>query len=315
MREILFADDDPGMRSMVGDTLRAAGFSVRLASSGQEALEAVRHSPPDLAVLDYRMGRPDGFTVCREIKSDPRLEHIPVLILTAQGEVENRVLGFEAGADDYLPKPFDPRELLARCRALLRLARQGLERNPTTALPGSDALSREFDRRLALGEPFSLCYFDLDYFKPFHDCFGYSTADALIRATGRALGEAAAGVGGFAGHIGGDDFVLFAAPERVQAAVREVSAGVAAELEAQLPPEVISAGRYRSRSREGEAREFPLTRLSVAVVRVDPARVRSMEQLSPAIVETKRRAKESPDGLAAADGAEPSPLQPNEGDR
>src|SRR5690606_38539754 len=106
---------------MVGDVLRAAGHHVRLASNGRAALRAVEEAPPDLIVLDYRMGPPDGFEVCRALKADPRFEHLPVLILTAEGGVEDRLQGFDSGADDYLPKPFDARELTARVRALLRL--------------------------------------------------------------------------------------------------------------------------------------------------------------------------------------------------
>src|SRR3712207_2211966 len=109
MSVILFADDDLAMRQMVSDLLRAAGHQVRLASDGRTALDEARADPPDLVILDYRMGRPNGLEVCRTIKSTPRLAHLPVLMLTAQGEVEDRIRGFDAGADDYLPKPFDPR--------------------------------------------------------------------------------------------------------------------------------------------------------------------------------------------------------------
>jgi DNA-binding response OmpR family regulator len=162
--DILFADDEPAMREMVADMLEAAGFRVRLAPDGASALLAVHQRRPDLVILDNRMGRPTGFEVCEELKSDPALEFIPVLLLTAQGDPENRVLGFHHGADDFLAKPFEPRELVARCRALLRQARRGLDRNPTSGLPGGEALRREFERRSERGEPFCLCYLDLDYF-------------------------------------------------------------------------------------------------------------------------------------------------------
>ncbi|HEX8432922.1 MAG TPA: response regulator, partial [Longimicrobium sp.] len=84
MSEILFADDDAALRMMVTDVLEAAGFVVRTVSGGTEALAEIRRQAPDLAVLDYRMGTPDGFAVCREIKSDPGIAWLPVLILTAE---------------------------------------------------------------------------------------------------------------------------------------------------------------------------------------------------------------------------------------
>src|SRR5690606_19347324 len=105
----------------------AAGHEIRVASSGAEALENLKHGEPSVVVLDYRMGTPDGLEVCRRIKENPRFAHLPVLILTGESELESRLRGFDAGADDYLAKPFDPRELLARVHAMLLLARRGLD--------------------------------------------------------------------------------------------------------------------------------------------------------------------------------------------
>src|SRR5690554_924078 len=100
MAKILFADDDGAMREMVAEMLTAAGHTATTVDNGTAALAEVRANPPDLVLLDYRMGRVDGFEVCRQIKEDPRFEHLPVLILTAEGNVEDRIEGFAAGADD-----------------------------------------------------------------------------------------------------------------------------------------------------------------------------------------------------------------------
>lgn len=291
MSDILLADDDAALRAMVADALRAAGHEVRLARDGAEALREVRRRAPDLLLLDYRMGRPDGFEVCREVRADPRLAHLPVVILTAQGEIEDRLRGFEAGADDYLPKPFDPRELLARVGALLRLARRGLERNPTTGLPGGESIHAEIDRRRRGGEPFTVCYFDLDHFKPFSDRFGFAVADAAIQSVGevlRALGERP---GVFVGHVGGDDFVLLGGPGEARALAEEAQRAFGARLHGLLPEDAARAGSYRAADREGVEREFPLTRLSAALVRVDPARWSSMERLGEVVAGAKRLAK------------------------
>lgn len=291
MSDILLADDDAALRAMVADALRAAGHEVRLARDGAEALREVRRRAPDLLLLDYRMGRPDGFEVCREVRADPRLAHLPVVILTAQGRIEDRLRGFEAGADDYLPKPFDPRELLARVGALLRLARRGLERNPTTGLPGGESIHAEIDRRRRRGEPFTVCYFDLDHFKPFSDRFGFAVADAAIQSVGevlRALGERP---GVFVGHVGGDDFVLLGGPGEARALAEEVQRAFGDRLRRLLPEDAARRGSYRAADREGVEREFPLTRLSAALVRVDPARWSSLERLGEVVAGAKRLAK------------------------
>lgn len=302
MSDILFADDDPAMREVVADTLRADGHQVRLARNGTEALDLAHQSPPELVLLDYRMGNPDGLEVCRRIKADARLSHLPVLILTAQGQLEDRLQGFTAGADDYLAKPFDPRELLARVGALLRLARWSLDRNPTTGLPGGFAIDAEIERRRRLGEPFAVCYFDLDYFKPFADRFGFGVADAVIRDFGDVVTSAARGDGAFAGHIGGDDFVLLCNIDSARRLTEETRREFDRRLPRHLPEEVAREGSYRAEDRAGVLRDFPLTRISAAIVRVEPGMWTSLAELGEVVADTKRRAKQSGEsGIAEAE--------------
>lgn len=296
MSEILFADDDEALRRMVGELLRHAGHQVRLCENGTQALAEVRRAAPDLVILDYRMGRPDGFEVARELKGDPRLSHVPVLILTGESRIEDRLGGFEAGADDYLAKPFDPRELLARVDALMRQTRRSLDRNPTTGLPGGLAIEREIERRREAQTPFSLCYFDLDDFKPFADRFGFAVADETIREAGRAIGTTAEGRDAFVGHVGGDDFVAVCPPESAREVALTARARFSQALPRHLPPESVRAGTYQAEDRAGVRREFPLTRLSAAVVRVEPSRWTSLERLGEVVAEAKRRSKSAGSG-------------------
>lgn len=118
--KILLADDDPEVCRFVDVILRQAGYSVVRAADGVEAMERVRQSPPDLILLDVLMPRRDGLEVLRSLRQDPETSQIPVIMLTQKGQVEDRVKGLEWGADDYVPKPFAPQELLVRIRALLR---------------------------------------------------------------------------------------------------------------------------------------------------------------------------------------------------
>jgi PleD family two-component response regulator len=290
--EILFADDDAEIRRMVAEVLKMGGHQVRLAANGATALAEVRREAPDLAILDWRMGRPDGIEVCRRIKHDARLAHVPVLILTGQGEIEDRLRGFDAGADDYLAKPFDPRELLARVGALLRLSRTARDRNPTSGLPGGEALYDEIERRRERGEPFAVCYFDLDHFKPFADRFGFAVADDAIREAGAAVTSVAdQAPGSFVGHVGGDDFVLLCDPDDARRLAAEAQARFTEGLLAHLPEGAARAGTYTAEDRYGEVREFPLTRLSVAIVHIDPARWSGMDRLGEVVSAAKRRAK------------------------
>jgi two-component system response regulator MprA len=115
---ILFVDDDPGVRGAIGRALTLESYAVRQAADGEEALAAIASSQPDLVILDVLMPRLDGLEVARRIRSAGN--RVPILMLTAREAVEDRVAGLDAGADDYLVKPFALAELLARVRALLR---------------------------------------------------------------------------------------------------------------------------------------------------------------------------------------------------
>ncbi len=117
MRTILVAEDEPKISSLVRDYLQAAGFEVIIAADGDAALREARGAKPDLIVLDLGLPRRDGIDVVRELR---RTSNVPVVILTARGEESDRILGLEMGTDDYVVKPFSPRELVARVRAVLR---------------------------------------------------------------------------------------------------------------------------------------------------------------------------------------------------
>jgi PleD family two-component response regulator len=290
---LLFADDSEPMRAMVRDLLSAGGYEVSTVPDGVAALAAVAEREPDLLLLDIDMPALSGLDVCRTVKSNPFTAHIPVLMLTGQGSVEYKVEGFDAGADDYLPKPFDPRELRARVQALLRLVRREGDRNPTSGLPGGRAIDEELARRVAAGVTFSVCYLDIDNFKPFADAFGFVAADSVIHAIGRALLEVAreATVPTFVAHIGSDDFLLVtgtgeatSVAERSQRRFREV-------VEQVVGPEAVRSGTFRGVGRDGAVRDFPIARLSVAVLDVDPARWKSATSLGAEAARLKSEAK------------------------
>ena len=114
-------EDDERLAKMVGDYLRQSGFGFAHAADGMQGLSAVQHTSPDLVILDLMLPDMDGLQVCQKIRNlNGGQAQTPVLMLTAKGDPMDRIIGLELGADDYLPKPFEPRELLARIRAILR---------------------------------------------------------------------------------------------------------------------------------------------------------------------------------------------------
>lgn len=128
-RHILVADDDARIRDVLRIALGQAGFEVSEVADGREALRAAQRTQPDLMVLDIGMPEMDGLEVCRELR---KTSQVPILFLTAQGDEIDRVVGLEMGADDYVSKPFSPREVIARIRAILK--RSGVEAEESTVL-------------------------------------------------------------------------------------------------------------------------------------------------------------------------------------
>ena len=129
---VLIVEDEPDIRALVVHHLKREGYQVSAASSGEEALRQVQAAPPDLVLLDLMMPAMDGLEVCRRLRQDPATAMLPIVMLTAKGDEVDRVLGLEIGADDYVVKPFSPKELLARVRAVLRRSRPAPGAAPST---------------------------------------------------------------------------------------------------------------------------------------------------------------------------------------
>jgi diguanylate cyclase (GGDEF)-like protein len=301
---LLFADDNEDMRHMVRDLLESSGHEIGLAADGPSALEAVRAREPDLLILDLNMPGLSGYDVCRAVKRNPGTARVPILMLTAQSDVEHKIEGFEAGADDYLPKPFDARELRARVSALLRLVRREADRNPTSGLPGGHAIEEELNARVARGQVFGVCYIDLDNFKPFADHFGFAVADDVIRHTGEAIRVAVSAVGtptDFVGHIGGDDFIVITEADRTDEVARECAARFRAVVTRAVGEEAMSVGTFTAIDRDGILRTMPLACMSVAILLVRPMDWVSSKHLGARAAEVKRRAKHRGPGTIVAE--------------
>jgi phosphate regulon transcriptional regulator PhoB len=140
-RKILVIDDEPDLVELVSYNLRKEGFVVVTSADGEDALEKIRKDRYDLMVLDLMLPSVQGVEVCRMVRNDPRTETLPIIMLTARGEVVDRIRGLETGADDYMTKPFSPRELVARVRALLR--RTGETRATAKLRLGEVVIDRE----------------------------------------------------------------------------------------------------------------------------------------------------------------------------
>ena len=152
---ILIADDEPNQLELMDYNLRNAGFSIIKASNGLEALELIENHSPDLIILDWMMPKMSGIDVCRTLRSRSETKLLPIIILSARSEDSDKSLGLDTGADDYISKPFSPKELLSRVKALLRRSRPALvndilQHNNLTLSLGEMKVTY-FDKEVKLG--------------------------------------------------------------------------------------------------------------------------------------------------------------------
>ncbi|MCG2820780.1 MAG: response regulator transcription factor, partial [Candidatus Atribacteria bacterium] len=123
-KTILIIDDDKKLNNLLSDYLSKFGFKVTTVTHPDEGLKILKREQPDIIILDIMLPKMDGFEVCKEIRKE---YSVPIIMLTARGEVTDRIVGLELGADDYLPKPFEPRELVARIQSVLRRGSEDLK--------------------------------------------------------------------------------------------------------------------------------------------------------------------------------------------
>jgi diguanylate cyclase (GGDEF)-like protein len=208
---ILIVDDNPTNLEVLSDTLTSNGFQVAVATDGESALEQVAYSQPGLILLDVMMSNLDGFETCRRFKTNPDLDDIPIIFITALSDTESKVKGFTLGAVDYITKPFQYEEVLARVKVHLQLrfltrtvqeqaiALQKINQELEN-LANLDSLTglanrRRFDQHLEQGwqrqmekqQPLSLILCDIDYFKPYNDYYGHQAGDTCLRQVAQAI--------------------------------------------------------------------------------------------------------------------------------
>jgi len=268
-QKILLVDDDPGIRMICRDVLEAHGYLAREAADGEKAIVEARKFRPDLVLVDVMMPDMDGFQLAQKLRGDRETSLTPIIFLSARGQTADKVRAFKLGAEDYLVKPFDAAELVARVeRALIRRDLE-LGASPTTRLPGSAAIEAEIERRLPSGGDFAFCYLDLDNLKAFNDYYGYAKADGVILQTGDIVREVVARVGGpgdFIGHIAGDDFVFITTADLAD----RVCSTVIETFDRLVPLYYNKQDRERgfieTNDRYGVLRKFPIMSVSIACV-------------------------------------------------
>jgi diguanylate cyclase (GGDEF)-like protein len=266
---ILVVNDEEDLRYMLARLLEAHGYDVAVAADGETAVAMAPDFLPDLVLLDVAMPAMDGVEVVRRLRKHPKTTNASVIMVTARTQSKDKVVGLTAGADDYVVKPFEPDELIARIETALRRTGQMRDASPLTGLPGNLRVIEAIDEAIASGRGFAVLYADLDHFKAYNDRAGPERADDLIREAADVIQGSvdrhADTTSAFVGHIGGDDFIAVTEPEVAERTAASIVRDFEARVGAYYDADDLERGSVEIEDRTGNRREVPLVSISVGV--------------------------------------------------
>jgi len=295
--KILVVDDDPDILDLLEATLEGE-FNVIQAAKGSEALAKIKKEAPNLLILDYMLPDLQGTDICKALRRDPLTLHLPILLLTGKGEVEDKVRGLSAGADDYMVKPFSPEELLARVNMLIRRSNTNLDANPLTRLPGNVSIHKELAIKIEKKRKFAMLYIDLDNFKALNDHYGFEKGDLVIKETAHLLIDSVQQEGtvdDFIGHIGGDDFVVITLPEKAEAVAKSIISKFDKIAPSFFEDKDRIKGFIETKNRDGQMHKFGFLTISIGIITNSSTEFTHTAQVSSLGAEIKGFAKKFPE--------------------
>lgn len=256
--KILVIDDQPANLEVLVSFLKDHKFTVRIAETGTWALQVLESYEPDIIILDVMMPEMDGFETCRKIKANENTKEIPVIFMTALTNVNDKVEGFAAGGVDYITKPFQHVEVLARINAHIALRKQKIQLTQqaellkmisiTDDLTGlfnrrhmNTILEREFGRSLRYGTDLSCLLVDLDHFKVLNDTYGHSFGDVVLRVFSQGLARSIRGTDS-AFRYGGEEFLILLPQTDINGAIR-----IAEHIKKRTENEVFESGNITAK--------------------------------------------------------------------
>ncbi|ACC97653.1 Response regulator receiver modulated diguanylate cyclase [Elusimicrobium minutum Pei191] len=292
---ILIADDNNAIRELVEDILKDAGYEVVTAVDGDDALEKIYMQNPALCILDYEMPNKSGFDVVREVRGRAGYVSMPIMIFTAISDRDIKIQGLGLDIDDYLNKPADAEEIIARVKLLLRRTKQRLDSNPLTRLPGNPSIQATIESRIQEQLKFAVLYCDLNNFKAFNDKYGFEAGDKIIKFTAMTILEAAKlDPENFVGHIGGDDFIAISSPETAETIAKTIIEVFDAKSPSFYNEKDREQGFMESFNRKGEQQKFPFLSIGIGIVHNTKRPITSYAMVSNIAAELKGFVKQQP---------------------
>jgi diguanylate cyclase (GGDEF)-like protein len=298
--KILLVDDERNILDIVKFNLEVEGFEVLTASDGMVALRIVQEVIPDLILCDIMMPELNGLEVCRRLKADGRTNQIPIVMLSAKAQSKDKLDSIDAGADDFVTKPFDFSDLVARIKVNLIRAKQKKDVSPLTGFPGAISIEAEIKKRINRQEAFATLYVDMDNFRPFNEVYGFPMGDKAIKMLADIIDDAVRKVGNledFVGHGGGDDFVIISSPELAKQLAIFLIENFDRRITALYREEDLQRGFFIRVDRAGKESYIPITTVSIGIASSEHRRITTHWEVGEIAKETLNYAKSIPGSI------------------
>ena len=291
---ILVIIEDAQTRELLSALLTGEGYQVHATHNQAEAMDILEKQVFNLVVCDFSAPSVSGIEISKSIRSKYNLRHLSVIMIIESKDPISKIKGIYAGADDYVEKPFEPAEFLARVKASFVRMTRDLDANPLTKLPGNISVLKELETRIKSHVLFAVGYADLNRFKEFNDHYGFEMGDHVISFTAQTIMAALKKHGepdDFLGHIGGDDYIFITSVDRWEDICKDIVSEFEKGKGAYLKSEDMERGYLQAKNRKGEMAQIPLLGISIAVVTNEYRTFSHVAQVSQIAAELKHYAK------------------------
>jgi PleD family two-component response regulator len=294
MSRILIVDDDVDLAELVKTRLASDGHEVEDIHTGDGAFQKAKEFQPSIIILDIMLPGSTGYEITRRLRKDPELYRVGILLLTALGEEPEMVHGLEQGADDYLAKPFRLENLMDKLRGLVSLMESIESRNALSGLPGTEAVKREINHRLARGVAISVCYIDMVGFKAYCAATGREGQKQATEFMAKLLRQSARNSGvyeGFMSHLGGEHFVVLLNLEDYERYCSTLIEAFDQGVHQLYKPEDVKKGYILAKDKQGREVKAPLMRLAIGVTHNQHRHYKSAKKVFEVLAQTRQMAK------------------------
>lgn len=288
---LLVVEDDIDIGNMLKIYFSGLEFEVDVAVRGSDALDRTKQVLPHLIVLDIMLPDIDGYEVCRNLRTNMRTSHIPVIFLTQKDERSDKLQGLELGADDYITKPFDIEELKLRVQGAIRRSERESLTDPRSGLPAGRLIEEQL-RRIIREKDWALIDARVNHFEPFKDVYGFVAGDDVLRFTAMMIGEVVDELGSasdFIGHAGGDNYIIITAYDKATAIKDRIRARFDGEVQTHYNFMDRQQGFVQAPASDGTTTKVPFMTMSMGMVSPNEQSFADIREITELAAEARRQ--------------------------